>query len=80
MKMKDESKKDKNAWHGVWHERLDEQHVKYADKDTYTSYEMYIRIVDMRECLFLPQTRDRATEQWREPHKKKMTRRSFLLV
>ena len=28
MKMKDESKKDKNAWHSVWHERLDEQHIK----------------------------------------------------
>ena len=51
MKMKDESKKDKNAWHSVWHERLDEQHVKYAAMDAYTSYEMYRRIVDMRNCL-----------------------------
>ena len=51
MKMKDESKKDKNAWHSVWHERLDEQHVKYAAKDQYTSYEMYRRIVGMRKCL-----------------------------
>ena len=51
MKMKNESKKDKNAWHNMWHERLDEQHVKYAAKDTYTSYEMYRRIVDMRKCL-----------------------------
>ncbi|XBH96522.1 hypothetical protein VPH35_086892 [Triticum aestivum] len=51
MKMKNESKKDKNAWHSVWHERLDEQHVKYAAKYTYTSYEMYRRIVDMRKCL-----------------------------
>ena len=51
MKMKDESKKDKNAWHNVWHERLDEQHVKYAAKDAYTSYEMYRRIVDTRKCL-----------------------------
>ena len=51
MKMKNESKKDKNAWHSVWHERLDEQHVKYAAKDAYTSYEMYRRIVDMRKCL-----------------------------
>ena len=40
MKMKDESKKDKNALHSVWHERLDEQHIKYAAKDAYTSYEM----------------------------------------
>ena len=51
MKMKNESKKDKNAWHSVWHEILDEQHVKYATKDAYTSYEMYRRIVDMRNCL-----------------------------
>ena len=51
MKMKDESKKDKKVWHGVWHERLDEQHVKYAAKDTYTSYEMYRRIVDMRKGI-----------------------------
>ena len=40
MKMKNESNKDKNAWHSVWHERLDEQHVKYAAMDAYTSYEM----------------------------------------
>ena len=51
MKMKDESKKDKNVWHSDWHERLDEQHVKYVAKDAYTSYEMYRRIVDMRKCL-----------------------------
>ena len=50
-KMKEESNKDKNAWHSVWHERLDEQHVKYVAKDAYTSYEMYMRIVDMRNCL-----------------------------
>ena len=49
--MKNETKKDKNAWHNVWHERLDEQHVKYAAKDVYTSYEMYRQIVDMRKCL-----------------------------
>ena len=49
MKMKDESKKDKIAWHSVWHERQDEQHVKYAAKDAYTSYEMYRRIVYMRK-------------------------------
>ena len=29
----------------------DEQHVKYAAMDAYTSYEMYRRIVDMRNCL-----------------------------
>ncbi|XBI01338.1 hypothetical protein VPH35_130137 [Triticum aestivum] len=51
MKMKDESKKDKDTWHSVWHERLDEEHVKYAANDAYTSYEMYRRVVDMRKCL-----------------------------
>ena len=51
MKMKNKSKKDKNAWHSVWHERLDEQHVKYAAMDVYTSYEMYTLIVDMRKYL-----------------------------
>ncbi len=51
MKMKNESKKDKNTWHSVWHERLDEEHAKYVAKDAYTSYEMYKRIVDMRMCL-----------------------------
>ena len=51
MNMKDESEKDKIAWDSVWHERLDEQHVKYAAKDAYTSYEMYRQIVDMRKCL-----------------------------
>ena len=53
MKMKDECKKDKNTWHRVWHQRLDEEHIKYMAKDAYTSYEMYMRIVDMRKC-FLP--------------------------
>ena len=70
MKMKDESKKDKNVWHSVWHERLDEQHIKYVAMDAYTSYEMYRRIVDMRSVFFLPQKRDRATKQWWERHKK----------
>ena len=51
MKMKDESKKDKDTCHSVWHERLDEEHVKYAANDAYTSYEMYTRIVDMRKYL-----------------------------
>ena len=51
MKMKVESKKDKDDWHIVWHERLDEQHVKYAATDACTSYKMYMQIIDMRECL-----------------------------
>ena len=35
-------------------EKLDKAHVVYAAKETHTSYEMYMRIVDMRKCL-LPQ-------------------------
>ena len=54
MKLKNESNKGKNAWNSVWHERLDEQHVKYAAKDAYTSYDMYRQIIDTRKCL-LPQ-------------------------
>ena len=38
-KMKQESNKETNAWHSVWHKRLDEQHVKYTAMDAYTSYE-----------------------------------------
>ncbi|KAE8782584.1 putative ubiquitin-conjugating enzyme E2 26 [Hordeum vulgare] len=49
MKMKDESKKNKNAWHCTWDQRLDEEHIKYAAKDAYTSYDMYTRLVDMRK-------------------------------
>ena len=45
------SKKDKNTWHSVWHQRLDEQQVKCAAKDVYTSYEMYKLIIDMRKYL-----------------------------
>ncbi|KAE8818162.1 hypothetical protein D1007_04035 [Hordeum vulgare] len=48
---KDESKKDKNTRHSAWDQRLDEEHVKYAAKDAYTSYEMYMQIVDIRKCL-----------------------------
>jgi hypothetical protein len=49
--MKDECDKNKAAWHKTWVQRLDEEHVKYAAKYAYTSYEMYRRIVDMRKCL-----------------------------
>ena len=45
----------------VWHERLDERHVKYAVKDAYTSYKMYRRIVDMRNCL-LPYPDERSSQ------------------
>ncbi|KAE8815456.1 putative methyltransferase PMT27 [Hordeum vulgare] len=51
MKMKDERKKDKDACHYAWDQRLDEECVKYAVKESYTSYEMYRHIVDMRKCL-----------------------------
>jgi hypothetical protein len=49
--MKVACNKDKIAWHSAWEQRLDKEHVKYAAKDMYTSYEMYRRIVDMRKCL-----------------------------
>ena len=55
MKMKDESKKDKNVSHSVWHQTLDEEHVKYAAKDAYACYDIYTQILDMRACL-LPVT------------------------
>ena len=45
------AKNNKNACHTVWHERLDEQHVKYATKDAYRSYDMYRWTVGMRKCL-----------------------------
>ncbi|KAE8786080.1 putative ubiquitin-conjugating enzyme E2 26 [Hordeum vulgare] len=51
MKMKNESKKDKNTSHGAWDQRLDEEHIKYAAKELYTRYEMYRRIIDMRKYL-----------------------------
>ena len=54
MKMKNESKKDKNAWHSAWMEKLDKAHVVYATKEAYMSYDMYRRIIDMRKSL-LPQ-------------------------
>ncbi|KAE8815301.1 hypothetical protein D1007_07266 [Hordeum vulgare] len=37
--MKDVCKKYKFAWHRAWVRRLDEDHVKYAAKDAYISYE-----------------------------------------
>ena len=35
-------------------EKLDKAHVVYAAKEAYMSYEMYMRIVDMRKSI-LPQ-------------------------
>ena len=49
--MKDDCKKNKTSWHSAWVDELDEEHIKYAAKDAYTSYEMYRRIIDMRKCL-----------------------------
>ncbi|KAE8778514.1 hypothetical protein D1007_48534 [Hordeum vulgare] len=51
MNMQNESKKDKNVWHSAWDHKLDEEDVKHAAKESYTSYEMYRKIVDMRKCL-----------------------------
>ncbi|KAE8777282.1 putative methyltransferase PMT27 [Hordeum vulgare] len=67
MKMEDESK-DKNAWQSVWDHSLDEQQVKYATKDVYTSYDMYRRLVHMKKCLH--PTRDEGSSQCRACHKK----------
>ena len=52
--MKDLCNKDKCAWQSAWMEKLEKAHVVYAAKEAYTSYDMYRRIVDMRNCL-LPQ-------------------------
>jgi hypothetical protein len=52
--MKDSCNKDKRAWHSAWMEKFDKAHVVYTAKEAYTSYEMYMQIVDMRKCL-LPQ-------------------------
>ena len=52
--MKDSCNKDKHAWHSSWMEKLDKAHVVYADKEAYTSYDMYRLIVEMRKSL-LPQ-------------------------
>ncbi|KAE8819549.1 putative ubiquitin-conjugating enzyme E2 26 [Hordeum vulgare] len=50
-KMKDERKKDKNAWQSAWDQTLDEEHVKYTAKNVYTSYKMYMWLIYMRKCL-----------------------------
>ena len=54
--MNDVCKKKKVSWHRAWVQRLDEDHVKYAAKDAYVSYEMCRRIVDMRKCHRPPPT------------------------
>ncbi|XP_073362282.1 uncharacterized protein [Aegilops tauschii subsp. strangulata] len=49
--MKDDSNKNKPTSHRACVHRLYDDHVKYAAKDAYTSYEMYRRIIDMWKCL-----------------------------
>ena len=41
-------------------EKLDKAHVMYVDKEAYTSYDMYRRIVDMRKSSFPKTARDPA--------------------
>ncbi|KAE8771969.1 hypothetical protein D1007_56076 [Hordeum vulgare] len=49
--MKDVCDKDECVWHESRVNELDEEHIKYAAKNAYTSYGIYTRIVDMRKCL-----------------------------
>ncbi|KAE8769298.1 hypothetical protein D1007_59121 [Hordeum vulgare] len=49
--MKDEYQKSKPVWLMAWVKRLDEHHLQIAAKEAYTCYEMFRRIVDMRNCL-----------------------------
>ena len=65
MNIKGECTKNNAACHSAWVHTLDEEHVKFAAKDAYTSYEMYKRIIDMRKCLRPTPGEGRATEQWR---------------
>ncbi|KAE8795384.1 hypothetical protein D1007_29761 [Hordeum vulgare] len=63
--MKDVCKNKKVAWHRAWVRRLDEYHIKYTSKDTYVSYEMSRRIVDMRKCLRRASTNTRRHRKYR---------------
>ncbi len=49
--MKDSCNKDKRSWHSAWMEKLDKAHIVYAAKEAYMSYDIYMRIIDMRKCL-----------------------------
>ncbi|KAE8806917.1 hypothetical protein D1007_17012 [Hordeum vulgare] len=51
--MKAECDKEDSVWHKAWVNKLDEVHIKYGTKAAYTSYKIYVRIVDMRKCLLL---------------------------
>ncbi|KAE8784166.1 hypothetical protein D1007_42241 [Hordeum vulgare] len=48
-RMKDVYKKKKVAWHRAWIQILGEDHVKYAAKDVYVSYNLCMRIVELRK-------------------------------
>ena len=61
--MKGLCNKDKRAWHSAWMEKLDKAHVVYAAKE-YTSYDMYMWIVNMRKCL-LPQNGQGSSQKQR---------------
>ena len=58
--IKDSYNNDKRAWHLAWMEKLDKDHIVYADKEAYTCYDMYRWIIDMRKCLLPKTARDRA--------------------
>ncbi|KAE8818404.1 putative ubiquitin-conjugating enzyme E2 26 [Hordeum vulgare] len=50
--MKTGCDKDKSVSHKAWVNEPDEEHIKYAAKDTYTSYKMYMRIIDMTQIVY----------------------------
>ncbi|KAE8804752.1 hypothetical protein D1007_19164 [Hordeum vulgare] len=49
--MKAEGEKNKRVCHRAWVKRLDEYHIQITAKETYTCYEMFRRIINMRKCL-----------------------------
>ncbi|KAI4993521.1 hypothetical protein ZWY2020_007834 [Hordeum vulgare] len=49
--IKAQCKKNKLVWHMAWVKRLDEHHFQTVTKEAYTCYEMFRRIVDMRNYL-----------------------------
>ncbi|KAE8811293.1 hypothetical protein D1007_11653 [Hordeum vulgare] len=49
--LKAECKKNKPAWHRTWVKILDEHHIETATKEVYTCYEMFTRIIDMRNFV-----------------------------
>ncbi|KAE8774385.1 hypothetical protein D1007_53217 [Hordeum vulgare] len=51
--MKVECDNNKPAWHNAWVKSLDEHQLQTTAKEAYTCYEMFTRIVDMRNYLLL---------------------------